>query len=120
MNTKYYKAVDPAATLSLEALRKASEGAFKVCDFLPLHPKVVVYLLDMLEAAKLDAARIEFVQDATVDIRCVEQGEDGYGWQVIEHHMGTPREKLIGGSFDELGLREAIDAAMAATKGEQA
>ena len=80
----------------------------------------ILELVDQLEAAKLDAARIEFVQDATVDIRCVEQGEDSYGWQVIEHHMGTPREKVIGGSFDELGLREAIDAAMAATKGEEA
>lgn len=97
MNTKDYKAVDPATTLSLEALRKASEGAFKVYDFLPLHPKVVLYLLDMLEAAQQDQAR--------------------YQWLRESKHFDSDQHQIFCAAYGH-ALDVAIDAAMAATKGE--
>ena len=77
-------------------------------------PALVLELLAQLALAQKDAARLDFIQEATVDVRCVEQAEDSYGWEVIEHHMAAPKERKIGGSFNELGLRDAIDAAMEA------
>lgn len=114
MNTKDYNAVCPAITLSLEALRKASEGALKAYDFLPLHPKVVLYLLDRLEAAKLEAATMRSALEE------IASGE------IIREHCHGPHctEELGIATADEMSSRAAgalsfIDAAMAATKGEQ-
>lgn len=57
MNSKgEYLNFNPGESLDMAALRKACEGILKVRDFVPLHPKAVLHLLDMLEAAKLEAA----------------------------------------------------------------
>lgn len=80
-------------------------------------PKAIVELLDMLEAAKLDAARLDFLieedafvmwalRDGTINqCQLMTQDEDeNYHYLSGEHRFfNTPRE--------------AIDAAMAATKG---
>lgn len=108
MNTKDYKAVDPATTLSPEALRKASEGALKVYDFLPLHPKVVLYLLDMLEAAQKSLAQYRVYDDVISEI---DRRADK------EWCLGDGCDFTVTVTYDQY---LAIDAAMAATKGEEA
>lgn len=80
-----------------------------------IEPKTVLALLDMLEAAKLDAARIDWLigQDNCV----VAEGLNGFWLSWIDEH-DQRRTKYQDGSYPS--ARAAIDAAMAATKGEQA
>jgi hypothetical protein len=54
-----------------------------------------------------DAERFDFIERECLDLRCVEYDDDFY-FVVVEHHMGEPRERVIGtGAFP----RQAIDAA---------
>ena len=66
-----------------------------------IEPKTVLALLDMLEAAKQNAARYEWLRGALAD------SVNG-----VSHHFCSIR------SADELD--SAIDVAMAETKGEEA
>lgn len=78
-------------------------------------PKAIVELLDMLEAANLEAARIDWLigQDNCV----VAEGLNGFWLSWIDEH-DQRRTKYQDGSYPS--ARAAIDAAMAATKGEEA
>lgn len=116
MNSKdEYTNVDPAASLDLVALRAACEGVTRPRNFVPLHPVAVLHLLDQLEAAQKDAARIDWLigQDNCV----VAEGLNGFWPSWIDEH-DQRRTKYQDGSYPS--ARAAIDAAMAATKGEEA
>lgn len=98
--------------IDLKALRnlvKAYEGE---CMTLPLPH--VIELLDMLEAAKLDAARLMFSCEFD-GFTTVEKDRYDYAMDcAAENGRDEPSAE------DELnGMRRLIDAAMAATKGEQ-
>lgn len=68
-------------------------------------PDVILSLLDMLEAAKLDAARYQLIRKSGLP-------EDAFG--DCDSYYGVYKSQ-VGEALDA-----AIDAAMAATKGEQA
>lgn len=78
-------------------------------------PKAIVEMLDMIEAEKLDTARIDWLvgQDNCV----IAEGLNGFWLSWIDEH-DQRRTKYQDGSYPS--ARAAIDAAMAATKGEQA
>jgi len=46
------------------------------------------------QADALDA--LAWLEEFTCDLRCVSTSEDDYAWNVIEHHMAEPRERVIG------------------------
>lgn len=77
--------------------------------------RTIRMLLTMLESASLDAARIDWLigQDNCV----VAEGLNGFWLSWIDEH-DQRRTKYQDGSYPS--ARAAIDAAMAATKGEQA
>lgn len=73
-----------------------------------------------LEEAAADKARLDFITDETLDLRCfdVPTGGDDYSvaWQVIQHHMAPPRKRVIGEAEEYEGPRIAIDRAILALK----
>jgi len=74
-------------------------------------------LVDRIAKLEKDAGRLNFMQEEALDARCVEIGEDGYGWQIMSHFMAEPKLRMVGESHDELGLRQAIDTAMESKHG---
>lgn len=52
-----YLSYEPKDELDLQTLRKTCEGILKIRDFVPIHPKAILHLIDQLEAAQKDAAR---------------------------------------------------------------
>ncbi len=68
--------------------------------------------------AMQDAERLDFLADMTLDLRCINvpTGGDDYtvGWQVIQHYMASPRERIVGEADESEGPRVAIDRAIAA------
>lgn len=80
-------------------------------------PAVVLELLDYVAQLEKDAGRLNFMQEEALDARCVEIGEDSYGWQIMSHFMAEPKLRMVGESHDVLGLRQAIDTAMESKHG---
>ena len=80
-----------------------------------INPREAVALLDMLDAAKLDAARLMFACEFDGYVT-VEKDRYDYAMDcAAENGRDEPSAE------DELnGMRRLIDAAMAATKGEEA
>jgi hypothetical protein len=59
-----------------------------------------------------DERLIDFLEEECCDLRCVSisNGDDAdIGWEVIQHHMGKPKERRIGYGSSP---REAILRAM--------
>lgn len=67
-----------------------------------------------------DAERLDWLREECCDLRCISSptGGDDYDirWVVIQHHMAKPHEREIGESYTD-EPRDAIDAAIRATKG---
>lgn len=79
-----------------------------------LNPREAVALLDLLDAVTLDAARYEWLS------RRVSGHGVCDGWAIgFPTHLTIPASALAM-KDPQAALGEAIDAAMAATKGEQA
>lgn len=58
-----YLSYEPKDELDLQTLRKACEGILKIRDFVPIHPKAILHLIDQSEAAQNDAARYQWLRD---------------------------------------------------------
>lgn len=100
--------------IDLRALRNRVSGIASdqgVCGPTWLNPREAVALLDMLEAAKLDAARYQWLRVQPND--CSAPRIDICHWTSEEGGSVNNGEGLRGDAADA-----AIDAAMAATKGE--
>jgi len=67
-----------------------------------------------LDALMLDAERLDWLESEANTLRCMEDSSDIY-FEVVSHHMAVPSERVEG-----IGKtpRQAIDAAMAAGRGE--
>lgn len=63
---------------------------------------------------------LAWLEEFTCDLRCVSTSEDDYVWNVIEHHMAEPRERVIGwGQTAIAAVREAQAAQQGGTDGSQ-
>lgn len=90
--------VDAAATI--EKLRRSTPAAYRE------------------RIARDDSALLDWLRDETCDLRCINAptGGDDYDvrWQVIQHHMAKPHERIIGRSYSE-EPRDAISDAILST-----
>lgn len=56
------------------------------------------------------AELFEKLEQETCDLRCIEDGEDSYHWEVISHFMQAPNERTLGyGLYAEDALRDAFE-----------
>ncbi len=78
----------------------------------------VVHASPQAQADARDA--LAWLEEFTCDLRCVSTSEDDYVWNVIEHHMAEPRERVIGwGQTAIAAVREAQAAQQGGTDGSQ-
>ena len=70
-------------------------------------------LLERLEAAEKDAARLDFIEKEVFELTTRSTSEDDYVWEIAEYHMAAPNRRVI-----DIGnsVRSAIDAVMEQTK----
>jgi len=87
-------------------------------------PHVAVQLVPVQSAMPADAddtRRLDWLREETCDLRCINvpTGGDDYEvrWNVIQHHMAKPHERVIGESFTD-DPRDAIDDARSRLEGE--
>lgn len=72
-----------------------------------------------MEQVRKDASLLKALQDNSWDLRCIDLPTPGgddveIGWQVIEHYMAKPCERVIGEDFCDnarAAIQDAIDSA---------
>ena len=60
-----------------------------------------------------DTQRLDALAKNYWDLRCFSMSDDDVGWQVVEHHMAKPQERVVAEVFRD-DPRQAINAAVEA------
>lgn len=60
--TEEFLSFEPKDEIDLPALRTACAGFLQLHGFVPIHPKVIIHLIDQFEAAQKDAARYQWLR----------------------------------------------------------
>lgn len=101
---------DPSKEMDIDVLRTAVRGHLADDEWVMIHPKAILHILDSMEAAEKDAARIDWLETIT-KINSV--GSRTYGIETERNALFTIMPAWYQEKKTHSSLRESIDAAMA-------
>nr|WP_279089138.1 hypothetical protein [Comamonas thiooxydans] len=105
-----------AAALDCEGVNFAWSYLTEAIKELVKAERELVQLKSQAQADARDA--LAWLEELTCDLRCVSTSEDDYAWNVIEHHMAEPRERVIGWGQTAIAAVRDAQAAQQTQGGE--